>query len=78
MDNQSHRATIRFDNELYKETRKLAVDLHKDMQTVVAEAVAAYLPVMRKEVNHRKKPTVLKTYKMGNFEGLTREKIYED
>ena len=77
MSGSVHRTTIRMDEHLYKEARKLGLELSQDFQTIVHDAVEAYLPALRKETL-TKKNTRLKTLKLGKYDGLTRNKMYED
>jgi predicted DNA-binding protein len=76
MGGSVHRTTIRMDEHLYKEARKLGLELSQDFQTIVHDAVEAYLPALRKETIN--KNTRLKTLKLGKYNGLSRNKMYED
>lgn len=70
------RTTIKLDENLFKEARKLAIDKRQPFAKIINEALSYYLEE-KQAIN--KKPFKLKTYAMGPLKGsLSRSQIYED
>lgn len=73
------RTTLRIEQDLYTRIKKLAIDVHKDVQDIVNEALIVYLPLLQKKLQSTKRQKAVKfsAYRLG-FKGGTRREIYEN
>lgn len=72
------RTTLRIERDLYTNTKKLAIDLNKNVQEIMNEALIVYLPILKKKLQETNKQTIkFGAYNIG-FKGIRRKELYED
>ena len=71
------RTTLRIERDIYTHIKKLAIDVNKDVQDIVNEALIVYLPILQKKLKNNKHRIKFGAYNL-KFKGGTRKEIYED
>lgn len=70
------RTTVRFEENLFKDARKMAIDKGMMFAEIVNEALRSFL---KKQPKVKKQKFELKVYNMGKLKGrISRADIYED
>ncbi len=69
------RTTVKLEDNIFKQARKLAIDQGVPFANLVNEILANYVKINKSD---KKTEFKLKVYKMGKVQDLARTKIYQD